>query len=245
MTTFSIQEDSYDTEQSGAYSLVPARRAKASDKWLGTADEIFAYLERHDQERELEKDAWWRSMSATLALLRHAQHMIAQAEDKISALENLATLDPLTGLSNRRGFFEAFVRELDRARRNQSEGGLLMFAELENYATICRSAGPEAGEAALRLFANVLETNSRAMDVPARLDGDEFVILMANTPRKRALGRAQNLIKTLNTLRLEHKGRKLRLHASLSLKEYSPGDTLEGLFQDARDYTRKGARAHA
>lgn len=199
-------------------------------------------------ERDLERDGWWRVLSAAIAMVKHAyaliqenEQMISQNQRRIAELEKLVMVDELTGLFNRRGFFEMFARELDRASRGHSHGGLLIVIDLDNFKTINDTYGHMAGDAALRLVGRTLKDNSRAMDVCARLGGDEFVLLLANADKDKALVRAQNLIKQLNHLSLVWYGAEIPVRASLGLKEYGAGDTAEGIFgaADEKLYAQK------
>lgn len=193
-----------------------------------------------DDERDLERDGWFRTMSASISLLRHATNRIEQADKtiaelqrRIETLEEQATHDALTGILNRRGFFEAYMQELGRVERGYSEGGLLILIDLDNFKVINDTYGHQAGDAALRLVGKTLSGGSRSMDVCARLGGDEFVLLLANTEREKALVRAQNLIRQLNSLSLVWYGAEIPIRASLGLKDYRGGETPETIFGDA------------
>lgn len=187
--------------------------------------------------RDLERDGWWRTMSASIAFIKwaqmkleHAEIRLADQEKRIGLLEEQATHDALTDLLNRRGFFDAFNKEMDRTRRGHSEGGLLIMIDLDNFKVINDTYGHQAGDAALRMVAKTLMGNSRVMDSCARLGGDEFVLLLANTQRDKALVRAQNLIKQLNSLSLVWYGAEIPIRASLGLKDYNNEDTADHIF---------------
>jgi diguanylate cyclase (GGDEF)-like protein len=208
-------------------------------------------LSKTEGPRDVERDGWWRTMSASLAFLKWAHLRLQDAEIKITAqekriheLEQLATRDELTGLLNRRGFGEMFAREMDRTRRGHSEGGLMVMIDLDNFKAINDLYSHAAGDAALRLVARTLENNSRVMDGCARLGGDEFILLLTNTDREKCLARAQNLIRQLNNLSLVWYGAEIPVRASLGLKEYKPGDTVESVLGDADTlmYANKNAR---
>lgn len=165
-----------------------------------------------------------------MEMLQAAHAKLAQQERRIAQLELQVTRDELTGLMNRNGFYDSFLREVDRTRRGYSEGGLLILVDLDNFGMVKETYGNEAADAALRLIARTLEDNSRAMDVCARMSGDEFVLLLANTKREAALARAQNLIKKLNHLSYVWYGAEIPLRASLGLKDYGRNDTVESMF---------------
>jgi diguanylate cyclase (GGDEF)-like protein len=189
-----------------------------------------------------------RMMNATFALLKKAQIMLDRAEEKIAIqetrlvyLEELATTDELTGLKNRRGFLETFIRELDRCDRGQSCGGLLVLIDLDNFKNVNDQFGHLAGDACLRLVGRTLQSEVRKMDVAARLGGDEFVLLLSNTTKHSAARRAQELAWRLNNLSMAWYGEEIPVQASLGLKDYSSGDCVDSVFNDAdmRLYSNK------
>lgn len=183
---------------------------------------------------------WQRCMNATVGLLHKAHSMLEQAEKTISeqdkriqALEELSSCDELTGLKNRRGFFDAFVGEIDRCERGISKGGLLLIIDLDNFDTINTEFGHTAGDACLRLVARSLQNEIRAMDVAARLQADEFVLLLSNTSREEATPRAQNINWQINHLSLGWYGDQIPLQASVGIKSFKRGDVAEDIFNAA------------
>ncbi len=200
-------------------------------------------LETADDLR-LHKDSMAMLMSMTLAALEQAQAELQTAQNRIGALEQLATTDDMTGLLNRRGFNEAFDRELDRTERSISEGGLLIMIDLDNFKAINDTYGHAAGDEALKLVAETLKRQIRRMDFAARMGGDEFVILFANAGKNRALDRAQSLALKLNSLVLRWQGDNIPVRASIGVKDYKKGDTLDAIFEQA-DATMYKAKAIA
>jgi diguanylate cyclase (GGDEF)-like protein len=95
-------------------------------------------------------------------------------------LENLSSTDGLTGLRNRRSFEEIVDVEIERQKRY---GGILSLVvlDLDGFKKLNDDKGHHAGDLALKLFARILNDNSRQLDTVARLGGDEFAILMPST----------------------------------------------------------------
>lgn len=179
-----------------------------------------------------------------LSLLDDASTNLARAESRIAELERQSTHDEMTGILNRRGFFENFAKEIDRTDRGYSQGGLLIMVDLDNFKAINDTYGHQAGDAALKLVAKTLVSSSRTMDSCARLGGDEFVLLMTDTARDKALARAQNLIKTLNSLSFVWYSAEIPVRASLGLKDYIKGDTIDDIFGAADENMYDNKRAN-
>ncbi len=177
--------------------------------------------------------------------LENAQHEISSQRGRIEHLESLATTDELTTLSNRRGFVEAFDRELDRTTRGQTKGGLLLMIDLDNFKLVNDTYGHAAGDAALRLVAETIKGAIRRMDTAARLGGDEFVLLFSNADVMAAVDRAQQLAMRLNALNLRWKGEKIPVRASIGMRAYASGDTVDGVMHgaDSSMYAVKAKRA--
>lgn len=181
-----------------------------------------------------------RMVSNMIALLEYANRLIEaaetqinQQEERIQSLLALSVTDELTGLRNRRGFYESFMAELDRCTRKQSVGGLLVLIDLDNFKTINDTHGHPAGDACLRLVARTIADQVRAMDTCARLGGDEFVILLSNTTKEDAARRAQTLAWQLNNLALAWNGEEIPVRASLGLKSFGAGDNADKVFSEA------------
>lgn len=217
-------------------------------------EEHIAELRTLLRKKEREQEAQDRFVSATLTLLNKACAMLDEAEEKlekqegrIQHLETLATSDELTGLQNRRGFYEVFTRELDRCARGQSKGGLLVLIDMDNFKHINDTYGHLAGDAALRLVARTLRDTIRVMDVAARLGGDEFVLLFSNTTKIDAAARGQELAKQLNNLSLAWYGHIIPVRASVGFRSYDAGDTADDIYNaaDAHLYDNKRRRAAA
>lgn len=226
-----------DTVQNSGSATLPSITGnvpKPRKKWLSDADDVFDYLERY----ELEKDGWWRSMSATLSLLKYTNALLMRAEKKvtqqqqtISRLEDASLTDTLTGLKNKHGFYEYFLKEVDRTNRGLSVGGILILIDLDNFKAIDKKHGEFASSKAVKILGEALKTQIRTMDVAARIADDEFILMFANARREDILERAQNLIRLLNRLTLEWNTHNIPLRISLGIKDYKQGDTAEKIFK--------------
>jgi diguanylate cyclase (GGDEF)-like protein len=92
-------------------------------------------------------------------------------------LRNLAHTDPLTGLSNHRGFHEALERELSRAARLGDQVSLVSI-DLDDFKTINDTHGHPYGDEVLRGIGAKLRSAVRGEDIPARVGGEEFALIL-------------------------------------------------------------------
>ena len=113
-------------------------------------------------------------------------------------LANMVLTDPLTGCLNRRGFDQALTREVGRASRAGSEFALLA-VDLDHFKQVNDTYGHMAGDIVLRAVGSLLVTSGRAGDVVARVGGEEFAILLADTGTSGATLFATRLCERIGT----------------------------------------------
>src|SRR5215213_5327794 len=102
---------------------------------------------------------------------------VAQLEERVGELDQLAHQDPLVDLPNRRGFMRELERLVDRARR-YGESPAMLFVDLDGLKMINDTFGHKAGDEALIQVAQLLVGGVRRSDAVARIGGDEFGILL-------------------------------------------------------------------
>lgn len=105
--------------------------------------------------------------------------LAVMVEQEIAALQ-MATLDELTMISNRRGFMSLAQHALNMCHRRESSATLVFF-DLNKFKPINDTFGHAEGDRALVAFANLLRQEFRDSDLLARLGGDEFVVLLTGT----------------------------------------------------------------
>jgi diguanylate cyclase (GGDEF)-like protein len=124
-----------------------------------------------------------------LAVAVNQAHLFAQMQQQ-------ALTDGLTGCYNRRSFDLQLERDLHLATRMRQPLSLIML-DLDNFKQINDQAGHDAGDMALRLLADNLRAELRAVDTAARFGGDEFVIILPQANSEGALLVAERLRKRM------------------------------------------------
>lgn len=164
------------------------------------------------------------------ALLAAGATIGAFAGQIISALRSQAFLDALTGLYNRR-FMDAELELLQaRAGRYQRDYSVLMF-DIDGLKSVNDTHGHEAGDLALRRFAEVLRASLRGSDVAIRTGGDEFVAILPETPCHNAHVVFDRVRQQL--LALRESDPRLTISVSAGAVGWRSGRTLGSLVQDA------------
>ncbi len=113
-------------------------------------------------------------------------------EGLIHKLDELARIDPLTGLLNRRGFDEHLSNEISRFRRTRRPLSLAV-GDIDHFKAINDRHGHAAGDMVLQGIGETLLSSARGADVVARLGGEEFALLMPATGPDAALAAAERL----------------------------------------------------
>ncbi len=121
----------------------------------------------------------------SLAALLSALILVWSRNERIVELEREAGQDPLTGLSNRRSFDQGLRQEVARSRRQGTSGAMLMI-DLDHFKRVNDTGGHQAGDRLLEEIAELLRRRVRETDVLARIGGDEFAIVLANTGAEEA-----------------------------------------------------------
>jgi len=119
-------------------------------------------------------------------------YVISALKSTLEREKSLARHDDLTGVANRRTFFDLGSQEIQRAQR-YPHSFTVVFIDLDNFKTINDRLGHQVGDLLLCSVAKTLEANTRSTDLVARLGGDEFVMLLAETGPEDAVAVVQKL----------------------------------------------------
>jgi diguanylate cyclase (GGDEF)-like protein len=117
---------------------------------------------------------------AQLAAFLFVTYFVSALRRSHNHQRELARTDDLTGVINRRSFFEASQHEINRARRHRHPF-TVAYMDVDDFKLINDNYGHSIGDTVLRSVSRTIKNNIREIDVVARLGGDEFVILMPET----------------------------------------------------------------
>jgi diguanylate cyclase (GGDEF)-like protein len=132
--------------------------------------------------------------------------------------QSRATIDPLTGLPNRRGFDETFkLLTKDEAVSHAPKEGALIYADLDRFKNLNDTLGHPAGDAALLHFARIIQQQIRTGDVAARIGGEEFAVWLPKTRLELGAKIAERIRVKLGTTTWNWQGRAWPLSASFGV----------------------------
>jgi diguanylate cyclase (GGDEF)-like protein/putative nucleotidyltransferase with HDIG domain len=144
----------------------------------------------------------------------------------VPQLQAEARVDPKTGLFNARHFAVALSEEIGRAQRFERPMSLIM-ADLDLLRDINNSYGHLAGDAVLKGIADVFRAQLRHYDVPARFGGEEFSILLPETPPEQAMEIAERIRRAVaqRTFDVETSSEPIRATVSVGVAGYPKDGT--------------------
>ncbi len=162
-----------------------------------------------------------------------ALRLLFQLERARARLAVLATQDSLTGVHNRRYFFEIAEREWSRCKRYGEDAALLLI-DADNFKAINDVYGHLCGDKLLVAIAKAVRATLRQPDLMARFGGEELVILLPHTDPLGALDVAERIRERVAGGRLDWNGEKVGTTVSVGVASYGGDDrTLDALVHDA------------
>jgi len=141
-----------------------------------------------------------------------------------SHLESMATIDSLTGLANRQAFMQRAKNEFNRARRYARPLTVVMI-DIDHFKSINDQHGHAAGDEVLRQAADICQSSLRGSDFMGRVGGEEFVLLLPDTPHTNAYHVAERMrLHLYETPILLENGTSLNITASFGVAPLNDAD---------------------
>jgi diguanylate cyclase (GGDEF)-like protein len=197
--------------------LVASHRSETAERVRGLQLGADDYIARPCDPAEL--------LARVKALLRNKQ-----AHDKIRklqmSLEQMVVSDPLTGLHNRRYLMDRLTQEMQRSGRH---GEPLAFAmiDLDGFKPVNDRYGHLVGDKVLRAVGGAIARGVRVSDIAARYGGDEFAVILPQTPPDGAARVVERMLRSISEIELKDEtGSSCKVTASLGLA-YFPADDVE------------------
>ena len=181
-------------------------------------------LERYQQRIEGQN-------AALLAERDQLEQEIVRRAGLEEELRYLATTDPLTGLLNRRAFMTTLADELTRSQRLHSRFTLLML-DIDHFKRVNDTYGHPVGDVVLVHLSNLLAEQLRSIDKLARIGGEEFAILLVDTPAEAAATVIERLLATIRSKPASHpeSGQPIAITASIGCTESKAEDDEQSPF---------------
>jgi diguanylate cyclase (GGDEF)-like protein len=161
-------------------------------------------------------------------LIKRLRRQLAEKQHHSMILRELAMIDALTRLYNRRFAEQRLAAEVARSGR-KGHPFIVVLLDLDEFKLINDTYGHSAGDLVLQEFAAALNRAIRSGDLAVRMGGDEFLLILPECDREQL----QIVLKRLGTLELSWEGQKFPIKYSAGWKEYASGDQPETMLAAA------------
>jgi diguanylate cyclase (GGDEF)-like protein len=166
---------------------------------------------------------------ALIVLVLWRQYIVSKENIRLyESVQRIAWTDSLTGVYNRHFFNEMLPREMERASRYGHKLSVLLL-DIDGFKNFNDTYGHLKGDAVLKIIARLFTTQLRVSDTIARFGGDEFVVILPETNRRRALAIADRIRNAVSSRTFGN----ARLSVSIGVSAYRTGLTPEQLLDEA------------
>lgn len=213
-----------------SFALADKIRILRTEREQAQADSLTAQVELTEGLKQAKVELEQQVLDRTEAL----------NQARISA-ERLALTDELTGLNNRRAFFqfsEALHADAVRARKIYS----IIMLDIDHFKRINDTFGHAGGDLAIQAAASELQKNLRASDVCGRIGGEEFAVLLPETDLHHAKNLAERILLRLNDIEISVPNGRIRFTSSLGVSQFSVGDASLDATMASADEALYGAK---
>jgi diguanylate cyclase (GGDEF)-like protein len=177
--------------------------------------------------------------------IRELRKQLAQALQRVEALQASADTDFLLDIPNRRGFERELYRSIAYIKRYRASGALIVL-DVDRLKPINDTFGHAAGDQVLKAVATTLLRQVRSSDVIGRLGGDEFALFLWNLSETDARAKAAALEQDIDRLTFTFRGRTVTAGASAGVAILGPQAQVSRALEEADSamYVRKAQRRH-
>lgn len=178
-------------------------------------------------------------LKAVIGELDTARQELLEQKEELEAvnqrLSEMAMTDSLTGLSNRRHFFEHLEQEVCRGNRSRQKISLFML-DVDYFKKVNDTHGHQTGDSVLQAIAAILRNRIRRSDMVARIGGEEFAVLLSDTDILEAMNMAEQIRISIKNYSFQTcSGQSMKLTCSIGVcgSGNAGGNTSEQLYKYA------------
>lgn len=171
-------------------------------------------------------------LRSTQKKVQESEARIKELEQELEATSDLVRHDQLTGVLNRRGLEEIFTKEAARAARHDTMLCVALL-DIDNFKKLNDTLGHQTGDQALVHLATVCRETLRPQDTVARFGGEEFIVLLPETPLDDAIKALTRLQRELTKRFFLHDNDKVLITFSAGVTQAQPNDTQASVLKRA------------
>jgi diguanylate cyclase len=150
----------------------------------------------------------------------------AKLKQAVATIEELVSLDSLTGIYNRRHLFQILNQEINRCGRSQNTFCLCIM-DIDHFKQVNDTYGHQAGDTVLREMADNISRELRSIDCFGRYGGEEFLIVLPQTSLEGALIKAERVRQQVETLDFPKVAENFYITVSIGVAEHKEGESVD------------------
>ena len=194
--------------------------------------EIRKHVEDYKHAEEVKKDISSQSYAKIIEELSRSQKVSEKLQAQLHESKIQLLRDPLTGIANRLAYDERIIVEFNRWKRTNVPLCLALW-DLDHFKHINDKYGHGVGDRVLKLFADIIQSRIRKVDLFARIGGEEFVLLMPDTSIENAMNLNNKLRVMLEECNFHYEGQHCIITSSVGVAEFRRGDEAEIVLEKA------------
>jgi diguanylate cyclase (GGDEF)-like protein len=190
----------------------------------------------------------WQLMRDEQRIALNLMEMLAQRIRKNNTAEScrhpaklgmISSIDPITGLHNRRWLNDMFLRQIDRCAREGKPACMAMI-DIDRFKAVNDTFGHHAGDLVLAQIARIMQKQFRPGDLLARYGGEEFAVLLPATKLKAAMAALERLrLAVQRTQTAVAQRTTVKVQVSAGIAQWREGLSLDDLANDADEALRR------
>jgi diguanylate cyclase len=193
---------------------------------------IIGAMDQHKSAEDLRQVALEQQLANATARLKEVESHASLVEQRLVEQQRLALLDMLTQLPNRHAYEERLEQEFERWQRYRHPL-VLAVLDVDHFKSINDNYGHLAGDKVLRIIAKTLRTRLRKTDFIGRFGGEEFVVLMPETPLESALQTLEAMCGAVAECPFHFRAQPVSITLSGGVAEFVEGVAAETIFERA------------
>jgi diguanylate cyclase len=150
----------------------------------------------------------------------------AKLKQAVATIEELVSLDSLTGIYNRRHLFQILNQEINRSGRSQNTFCLCIM-DIDHFKQVNDTYGHQAGDVVLREMADNISRSLRNIDCFGRYGGEEFLIVLPQTSLEGALIKAERVRQQVEALDFPKVAENFYITVSIGVAEHKEGESVD------------------
>jgi len=181
-------------------------------------------------------------LAGTIVLFILLLDWFPKATAERSSLDELASVDSLTGVFNRRHFLSLATNEYERAARYERPLSLLLL-DIDHFKKVNDTFGHHGGDAVIRQLGRLCRIQCREVDITARLGGEEFAMLLPETGIDETFVLAERLRQVVESLPIPYDHHEIRITVSIGISARRPQEGLDLMMKRADEALYASKRA--